>query len=696
MRKPLLLVVLTIGTLPAAAQIDREALVRRHNVILQEADPWAPLSVGNGEFAFTADITGLQTLPDHYSGTIPLAIQSEWGWHTFPNPEGFKLEDTFEAYDTDGRPVDYPTITRTPAGQWLRQNPHRLGLARIGFDFGEKTAVDDIEDIQQRLDLWTGTIESAFTIAGEPIQVWTWAHPDLDLIAVRIVRENISHKAAGIRIEFPYGTGRQTGDPADWDQPDKHHTVTITDSSRHIEWRRELDQDRYFTRIEWTEGGSLEQLSEHEYLLQFAGDTFEFVAAFSPSSFTADLPDAGATEEASRVHWRQFWSEGGAVDLSGSTDPRAGELERRIVLSQYLTAIQCAGHIPPQETGLTFNSWYGKFHLEMHWWHAAQFALWGRAELLEKSLPWYRSILPVARQTAQRQGYEGVRWPKQIGPEGRESPSSVAALLIWQQPHLIHMLELLYRANPGGSLLKEYSDLVFQTAEFMASFPIWDRERERYVLGPPLIPAQEIHRARNTWNPTFELAYWRWGLETAQVWRERLGLERVGKWDQVLASLSELPVAGGLYVNAESDPATFTDESKRRDHPTLLAAMGILPGDTVDRETMRRTLLQVMKRWQWDSTWGWDYPLTAMTAARAGEPGIAIDALLLDTPKNRHLPNGHNYQREGLTIYLPGNGGLLTAVAMMAAGWDGAPERPAPGFPPEGWVVRWEGLQPIP
>jgi len=27
------------------------------------------------------------------------------------------------------------------------------------------------------------------------------------------------------------------------------------------------------------------------------------------------------------------------------------------------------------------------------------------------------------------------------------------------------------------------------------------------VLGPPLIPAQELHPARTTFNPTFELAY---------------------------------------------------------------------------------------------------------------------------------------------------------------------------------------------
>jgi hypothetical protein len=89
--------------------------------------------------------------------------------------------------------------------------------------------------------------------------------------------------------------------------------------------------------------------------------------------------------------------------------------------------------------------------------------------------------------------------------------------------------------------------------------------------------------------------------------------------------------------------------------------------------------------------------MLAMCAARLGEPERAVDALLLDAPKNKYRLNGHNHQRPGLTIYLPGNGGLLYATAMMAAGWDGAPHRPAPGFPDNGqWTVRSEGLRPAP
>jgi len=46
--------------------------------------------------------------------------------------------------------------------------------------------------------------------------------------------------------------------------------------------------------------------------------------------------------------------------------------------------------------------------------------------------------------------------------------------------------------------------------------------------------------------------------------------------------------------------------------------------------------------------------------------------------------------------YFPSNGGLLLAVALMAAGWDGETS-PAPGFPKDGrWRVRSEGLSKLP
>ncbi len=194
------------------------------------------------------------------------------------------------------------------------------------------------------------------------------------------------------------------------------------------------------------------------------------------------------------------------------------------------------------------------------------------------------------------------------------------------------------------------------------------------------------------------MAYWRWGLKTAQAWRRRLGLKLDPKWQHTIENLSPLPRKNGVYVTTESTPDTFENPEIRRDHPSLVGALGLLPeSEMADRETMRRTLHKIFEDWDWGSTWGWDYPMLAMTAARVGEPELAIQALLMDTPKNNFLPNGHCYQRENLPTYLPANGGLLTAAAMMAAGWESSPEENAPGFPSDGtWKVRWENLSQMP
>jgi hypothetical protein len=165
----------------------------------------------------------------------------------------------------------------------------------------------------------------------------------------------------------------------------------------------------------------------------------------------------------------------------------------------------------------------------------------------------------------------------------------------------------------------------------------------------------------------------------------------------VLDHLSNLPERDGKYLFAESAPESYADPRWARDHPSATGALGVLPGPGVDRSTMQRTFDWIWANWSWADTWGWDYPMLAMCAARLGQPERAIGALLLDTPKNVYRLNGHNHQRPGLTIYLPGNGGLLAAVGMMAAGWDGAPDTHAPGFPADGrWQVRWEGLRRMP
>ncbi len=655
-------------------KIDRHALVTRHNVVLTNADPFATLQVGNGEFAFAVDITGLQTFPADYQRGIQLGTQSQWGWATAANPEQFTVEDVLSPYDAHGRQVVYadgwgklknagnPERAKK-ANAWLRENPHRLQLGRLGLTLrnrsGEPPRLNELRNIRQVLNLSSGLIDSQFEFDGQPVHAQTVAHPQLDVVAVR--------------IESPL----------------------IKDGRLGLEFERTSPATNVYAGL-ICPGAAIRPETLREYVTGTNSDSLEATLAFSPNPIDEkELPSFTATCKAAARHWENFWTHGGAVDLSGSRDTRWRELERRIVLSQYLTAIQCAGSMPPQETGLVQNSWFGKFHLEMHWWHAAQFALWGRPELLERSMGYYKQILPSARALAQRNGYAGARWPKMVGPDGEDSPSSVGGFLIWQQPHPIYLAELLWRAKRDKATLETYRELVMASAEFMASYTVWDESAKAFVLGPPLIPAQESYGPMRelVLNPTFELAYWHWGLQRAQQWRERLGLPREPRWDGVCRGLAKPRISVGRYGAIAVEPFTI-----KRDHPSLLQAYGFLSlTPLIDATVMNRTFDFVFKEWDWSSTWAWDYPVLAMTATRLGRGEDAVNALLIDTPKKRFLPNGHNYQRPNLPLYLPGNGGLLAAIAMMTAGYDGGPGGSAPGFPNNGqWSVRWEGLQRLP
>src|SRR5208282_6348185 len=89
-----ILLAATIHAAPeaSAGQIDRQALVTRHNVVLHRFDAGNPLTVGNGGFAFTVDVTGLQTFPEAFEQTTPLGTLSDWGWHTAPNPNNWSID----------------------------------------------------------------------------------------------------------------------------------------------------------------------------------------------------------------------------------------------------------------------------------------------------------------------------------------------------------------------------------------------------------------------------------------------------------------------------------------------------------------------------------------------------------------------------------------------------------------------------
>lgn len=689
-----------------AAPIDREAVVTRHNIRNTRLDPESALTLGNGDFALTVDVTGLQGLERIYHDNgLPLETRATWAWHTFPNPEGRQLADTMGPVDFHGRTILYPIRQKTPAGAYFRENPQPMPLGQLSFTlFGEPLRTEDISGINQTLDLWTGLVTSRLLIRGEPLEVRTAAHGSAAIVAVEARSALIALGDLQVRLRFPYAyrTSVAHKPPFIWEQPEKHATTVAALAPDHARLDRVSDTTRYATDLRWTTPAALAEAAPHDFRLRStSGDTLAFTCAFADADNPAPAETFTAVRESSAAAWRDYWTRGGMIDLSAATDPRAKELERRALLSLYLVRVNYAGAFPPAETGLQHLSWFGKHNSEVYFLHAAQFYQWGHVDLLEKGLAWYRKILPQGIAHARSEGFDGVRWPKMAGIDGLPSPGGINPYIIWNQPNPIYLAELVYRAKPEPATLARYRDLVFESARFLASFAHRDPATGIYHLGPPLKNVTESTGAHLVRNPAFEVAFWHYGLTLAQQWRERLGLPREALWDDILRHLAPLPqTPDGLYLEIAGVDDIYAP-GKRAIPTSMLLALGYLPATPkIDVETVRRTFHAVNARNGLDRWVSWSMGQGALTAARLGEPATAIDILTNASAPARFMPSGYVRRArdpDGAVAYLPVNSAFLCALGLMAGGWDGAPDGPAPGFPRDGkWDVRTEGILPLP
>lgn len=674
--------------------IDREAVVKRHRVCTTGTLLKSPAQVGNGKFAFGMDITGLQTF-------VPFNTLSDWSWHSFPLPEGMRAEDYRPvAVETHGKKIAYEL--RNPdqpeLSEWLTKNPHRYNLGRIGFrllrEDGTEAREIDLGNARQEIDLWTGVVYSRFELNRKEVKVRTVCHPDKDMIGVSIESELLNDGNMSIYLDFPYPDGRYFKHYIGRYDTISGHTSTFEKlAPNSIRIARTMDDTHYYATLDWTGPATFSRESEkaHTFLLQPRHtSTFSFTCCFSPEPVADVTEPVASIERKSAASWEKYWRSGAAVDLSGSKDPRWLELERRIVLSQYLMRANESGLFPPQESGLVNNGWFGRFHFEMIWWHGVHYGLWNRMECFDNYLNVYKDFMPKALERAKSEGRSGARWPKCTGNFNREWPGSAHAYLIWHEPHPIYFAEMQYRQKPAPETLEKWKDVVLNTADYMADYLFYDKKTKQYVLGPPVVVVSENTDPLQTINPIFELGYFRYGLRTALEWADRLGLseKRTKKWKEVLSKMAPLPVADGVYTTYEGIPDMWTKYTY--EHPALTGVYGMLPGDGVDLPTFKRTLEKVCKEWQFNRIWGWDFPMLAMAAARTGQPALAIDMLM-------HPSAGFQFDEHGLATggpfpYFPSNGALLTAVAMMCGGWDGS-EGEAPGFPKDGsWTVRYEGF----
>jgi hypothetical protein len=574
----------------------------------------------------------------------------------------------------------------------------------VGFDFGRQGVTeDDLSHKSQELDLWSGSLSSSFVFDGSPVKVDTWAAPDSDTVAVN-VNSKLLRRGLGLFFDFPYPDHEKFNAPfvGHFNLTSKHSTVLEKLSSNSARIKHTLDATTYYTHVSWTGNGKISGPADgtHRYTFTTTETNTQLVIAFSPSPNPPNpTVTYGRVTSASRTWWRTFWTTGAFIDLTSIRhDPRAQALQQRIILSQYLTTVNSASSYPPQESGLVNNGWYGKFHLEMALWHTLPFARWGRFPLLWRSQPgMYAQFLPSAVARARMQGYKGARWGKMSDPQGRSAPGDINALLIWQQPHPMYFAEVEWRAYPNASTLSKWDEVVTATADFMASYAWWNETSGVYDLGPPMYPVSENTNPNATRNPTFELAYWRFGLDVAVRWKERLGQQVPEEWVTVRDRLAPLPMLDGTYAVYEGIEGMWTSNATTNDHPAMAGIYGLLPppasGTPLDVDALKKTAAKIKELWALDFSYGWDFAMLAMNSLRLGDPEQAVEYLL--HPIFQFDDAGYPVGGSRVpTPYFPNSASLLIATAMMAGGWDGSVGKM--GHWPKSWEkdVRVEGFTP--
>ena len=354
-------------TSSADARIDRHALVTRYNPTRNASSTSTPMQVGNGHFAFGADVSGLQTF-------LPYGTLSDWGWKNDSLAAVGLTRADIESYRGvvwDG--VQYEFGGPEPAQQWLISNPNRVNLGRVGLVFRDadgnamNVQEEDVQGTSQKLDLWTGVMQSELLWEGERVAVRTIAAQTSDAIAVTVESALLADGRLALFLDFPWNDGSEKFEAPFvgwWNMTANHTTVLDTGAGAGLaagvraRIEHTMDNSTFFTFIGGESDFDVSRVSPdaHRYLVvPTAADatTFAVSIAYAPGVIET-LPQVAEIEGDSEAAWEDFWSNHGFVDVvSESTDPRADELQRRIILSQYLLRVNEAGDTPPQEVRLS-------------------------------------------------------------------------------------------------------------------------------------------------------------------------------------------------------------------------------------------------------------------------------------------------------------------------------------------------------
>lgn len=582
----------------------------KYNLKFNHIDSKNPVTIGNGDFAITLDQTGTQSLYEIYND-IPLSTMSNKNWF-------YKDKKDIKPSYVDGKAYMLFNLDNDPNYQINRQYPFKYSFMQILlYDNDKLIDINNIKDVKQELDLYKGIVTSSFNYKEKINKTTSFIYQDHDEFNFKLQSDNLN-----LALKFNYPSYTKNG-----------YRLDILPNVL-------VKEDRITLLYDDKNSLSFKLKSSSNY--QIVENTLIFDDNNVSFSLALDEIKEGKLLD-------EFWKCDNGIIIDNE------ELVKKMVLSKYLLHVNSTGIYPPQESGLTYNCWNSKFHLEMHLIHSLWNIYNNHVGDLVKSFDYYLSIMPSSLKRASLNGYKGLRFPKMTGPDGEDSPSNIGPLLIWQAPHILFMLQEIYYLYNKENIIKKYEPLISGTIDFMISF--LTLKDSKYQMLDPLLEACESIPLDRCQNPSFELEYWRYTLERQpKIDTVLYGHQRYDYLD-ITSKIITPKEDDGIYLKTYG---VIDKYDLYKDHPTEGFLMSFFKSKIVDKEKMVKTIDYILKNMDLSSYWGWDFPFLGLSLLNCGEIEKSIEVTQLNTINNQYLYNGYNTSpRDDLKAYLPGNGAFL-------------------------------------
>lgn len=582
----------------------------KYNLKFNHIDSKNPVTIGNGDFAITLDQTGTQSLYETYKD-IPLSTMSNKNWF-------YKDKKNIKPSYVDGKAYMLFNLDNDPNYQINRQYPFKYSFMQILlYDNDKLIDINNIKDVKQELDLYKGIVTSSFNYKEKINKTISFIYQDHDEFNFKLQSDNLN-----LALKFNYPSYTKNG-----------YRLDILPNVL-------VKEDRITLLYDDKNSLSFKLKSSSNY--QIVENTLIFDDNNVSFSLALDEIKEGKLLD-------EFWKCDNGIIIDNE------ELVKKMVLSKYLLHVNSTGIYPPQESGLTYNCWNSKFHLEMHLIHSLWNIYNNHVGDLVKSFDYYLSIMPSSLKRASLNGYKGLRFPKMTGPDGEDSPSNIGPLLIWQAPHILFMLQEIYYLYNKENIIKKYEPLISGTIDFMISF--LTLKDSKYQMLDPLLEACESIPLDRCQNPSFELEYWRYTLERQpKIDTVLYGHQRYDYLD-ITSKIITPKEDDGIYLKTYGVIDKYV---LYKDHPTEGFLMSFFKSKIVDKEKMVKTIDYILKNMDLSSYWGWDFPFLGLSLLNCGEIEKSIEVTQLNTINNQYLYNGYNTSpRDDLKAYLPGNGAFL-------------------------------------